>query len=145
MAFDTEKYTKNPFIKGDDLLEGEKVVVTIASAEEVTFPQSGDIVPVLGFLELDQKLTLNKTRVKKLVELLGEDTDSWIGQRIALYQVDVTFQGKTTPGVAVGKAPARAAKVRAAVVEDDVEFEQPAKRKAQPVAVVVEDDDIPFA
>ena len=143
MSFDTAKYTKNPFIKGDDLQEGEKVVVTIKSAEEATFP-SGDTVPVLEFLELDQKLTLNKTRIKKLVEMLGDDTDAWIGQRIALYQVDVTFQGKTMPGVAVGKAPARATKTRP-TVENDVVFEQPAQRKAQPVAVFVEDDDIPFA
>lgn len=144
MAFDTEKYTKSPYIKGDDLPEGEKVVVTIKSAEEVTFPQSGDTVPVLEFLELDQKLTLNRTRVAKLVELFGEETDEWIGQRIALFAVPVSYKGQSSMGVAVGKAPTRAAKVRAVSVQDDVEFEQPAKRKAQPVAVVVEDDDIPF-
>ena len=107
MAFDTEKYTKNPFLKGEDLEEGERTVVTIKTAEEVNFP-SGDTVPVLSFLELEQKLTLNKTRIKKLVELLGEDTDEWIGKKISLYQVDVQFQGKTMPGVAVGASPKKA-------------------------------------
>ena len=145
MSFDTEKYTKNPFIKGADLPEGEKVVVTIKSAEEVTFPQSGDIVPVLEFLELEQKLTLNKTRIKKCIELLGDDTDAWIGQRIALFQVDVNYQGQAMFSVAVGKAPARATKTRLTVA-NEVVFEQPAQRKAQPVAVFVEDDDedVPF-
>ena len=100
MAFDTDKYTKSPFIKGDDLEEGERTVVTIKSAEEVAFP-SGDTVPVLEFLEIDQKLTLNKTRVKKLVEMLGEDTDTWVGRKIAMYRIDVNFNGKTMPGVAV--------------------------------------------
>lgn len=104
MAFDTEKYTKNPFLKGEDLEEGERLIVTIKSAEEVTFP-SGDTVPVLEFLELDQKLTLNKTRVKKCVELMGDDADEWINQKIALFPVDVNFNGKTMPGVAIGKAP----------------------------------------
>jgi len=124
MGFETEKYTKNPFLKGEDLEEGERIVVTIKTAEEVTFP-SGDTVPVIEFMELDQKLTLNKTRIKKLVELLGDDTDEWLGQRISLYQVDVTYQGKTMPGVAVGKAPAKkAAKAKPTTVDtdDDVEF-----------------------
>lgn len=104
MAFDTEKYTKSPFIKGEELEEGERTIVTIKAANEVDFP-SGDTVPVLEFLELDQKLTLNKTRVKKLVEMLGDDTDTWIGQKIAIYRIDVTYQGKSMPGVAVAKAP----------------------------------------
>jgi len=143
MSFDTNKYTKSPFIKGDDLPEGERVVVTIKSAEEVTFPQSGDTVPVLEFLELDQKLTLNRTRVAKLIELFGEETDEWIGQRIALFAIPVSYKGQSSLSVAVGKAPARATKTRA-LVEDDIEFEKPApKRRPQP-AVVVEDEDIPF-
>ncbi|PYJ11253.1 MAG: hypothetical protein DMF06_03315 [Verrucomicrobia bacterium] len=107
MAFDTEKYTKNPFLKGEDLEEGERQVVTIKTAEEVSFP-SGDTVPVLSFMELEQKLTLNKTRIKKLVELLGEDTDEWVGKKIALYPVDVQYNGKTMAGVAVGAPPKKA-------------------------------------
>lgn len=104
MAFDTEKYTKNPFLKGEDLEEGERQIVTIKTAEEVNFP-SGDTVPVLAFMELEQKLTLNKTRIKKLVEILGDDTDEWIGKKIALYPVDVQYNGKTMTGVAVGAPP----------------------------------------
>lgn len=104
MAFDTGKYTQSPFIKGDDLEEGERKVVTIKTAEEVDFP-SGDKVPVISFLELEQKLTLNKTRIKKLVEILGDDTDEWIGKKIAIYPIDVQFNGKTMPGVAVAAPP----------------------------------------
>jgi hypothetical protein len=104
VSFDTEKYTRNPFLKGEDLDEGERTVVTIKTAEEVNFP-SGDTVPVLSFLELDQKLTLNKTRIKKLVEILGDDTDEWVGKKISLYPIDVQYQGKTMPGVAVAAAP----------------------------------------
>jgi hypothetical protein len=134
MAFDVEKYTKNPFLKGEDLEEGERTVVTIKTAEEVNFP-SGDTVPVLSFLELDQKLTLNKTRIKKLVEILGEDTDEWIGKKISLYQVDVQYQGKTMPGVAVA-APPRKPK---GGQEPEVVFEQAKKRKPE-----TEDGENPF-
>lgn len=119
MPFDTEKYTRNPFLKGDDLEEGERTIVTIKSAEEVSFP-SGDTVPVLEFLELDQKLTLNKTRVKKCVELLGEDTDEWIGRKIALYPIDVQYNGKTVPGIAVAAPPkAKSGKAKPEVKFDD--------------------------
>jgi hypothetical protein len=118
MPFDTEKYTRNPFLKGDDLEEGERTVVTIKSAEEVSFP-SGDTVPVLEFLELEQKLTLNKTRVKKCVELLGEDTDEWIGRKIALYPIDVQYNGKTMPGVAIAAPP----KAKAGKAKPEVKFE----------------------
>lgn len=123
MAFNTDKYTSSPFLKGDDLEEGERTVVTIKSAEEVEFP-SGDTVPVLEFIELDQKLTLNKTRVKKLVELLGDDTDEWIGRKISVYRIDVQYQGKTMPGVAVAAAPkGKQAKVKPEVtfMEDEEE------------------------
>lgn len=126
MAFDTNKYAKSPFLKGDDLEEGERTVATIKSAEEVNFP-SGDTVPVLEFLELDQKLTLNKTRVKKLVDLLGDDTDEWIGRKISLYRIDVQFNGKSMPGVAVAAAPkGKQAKLKPEVqfmAEDDEEEE----------------------
>ena len=142
MAFDTNRYTKSPFIHGEDLEDGERVVVTIKDAREAEFPD-GKVVPVLDFLELDQSLTLNKTRVKRLVELLGEDTDSWIGARISIYQVPVTYQGKTMPGVAIGKAPARAVKSKP-TVDDDVVYAAPAKRKPQPVAVVEDEEEAPF-
>jgi hypothetical protein len=135
MAFDTDKYTKSPFIKGDDLEEGERTIVTIKTAEEVAFP-SGDTVPVLAFLELDQKLTLNKTRVKKCVELLGEDTDDWVGKKIALYPVDVQFNGKTMPGVAIAAPPKKKSAVTTATekAKPDVKFMDDE-----------EDDENPFA
>lgn len=121
MAFDTEKYTKSPFLKGEDLEEGERTLVTIKTAEEVNFP-SGDTVPVLSFLELDQKLTLNKTRVKKLVEILGEDTDEWLGKKIALYPVDVQFNGKTQAGIAVAAPPKK--KRDEAKLQPEVSFDK---------------------
>lgn len=121
MSFDAGKYAKNPFLKGEDLDEDERLVVTIKTAEEVTFP-SGDVVPVLEFLEIDQKLTLNKTRVKKLIELYGTDSGEWIDRKIALYPVDVNFQGKTTQGVAIAAPPKKLRTVEQAPVKKEVKF-----------------------
>lgn len=126
MGFDTSKYTQNPYLKGEDLEEGERTVVTIKTAEEVSFP-SGDTVPVLTFLEIEQKLTLNKTRVKKCVELLGEDTEEWIGKRISLYPIDVQYNGKTMPGVAIAAPPKKQA------------------GKPKPEVAFDDDDDVPFS
>ncbi len=142
MAFDTNRYTKSPFIKGEELEDGERLVLTIKDAEEVTFP-SGDTVPVLHFLETDQKLSLNKTRIKKLVELLGDDTDEWVDQKISIYPIPVQFNGKSVVSIAVGKAPS---KKRRADVDNDVEFEQakPSRKLAPPEDDGGTEEDIPF-
>lgn len=120
MGFNASKYTEAPYIKGEDLEEGERMMVTILSAEEVTFP-SGDTVPVVKFLETDKKLTLNKTRVKKLVEMFGEDTEEWEGQLIALYPVPVQYNGKSSMGVAIAP-PKKKKKSDPAPAKTDVKF-----------------------
>lgn len=106
MAINTEKYTQNPFIKGEDLDEDERLVLTIKAAYETKFP-SGDEVPVLEFLEDERKLTLNKTRVRKMVEMFGPDSDEWLDRRIALLPVPVQFNGKSQMGVAITAPPKR--------------------------------------
>lgn len=122
MTIDTDKYTQNPFIKGEDLEEGERKILTIKAAYETTFP-SGDTVPVLEFLETDQKLTLNKTRVRKAVELFGPDSDAWINRQVALYPVPVQFNGKSQMGVAIaGVAKKSKVATQAASPKNDVQF-----------------------
>lgn len=130
MGFNVDKYTRNPFLKGEDLEEGERLIVTIKEAEEVTFP-SGDVVPVLDFLEIEQRLTLNKTRVKKLAEMFGPDTDTWINQKIALYPIDVTYQGKSSLGVAIASAGRKGTKV-AKPAASDVQFMDEAEDDGNP-------------
>ena len=120
MGFDAGKYTKGQWLKGEDLEEGERMVVTIKRAEEHTF-QSGEMQPVLEFLEIDQKLTLNKTRIRKLIEMLGDDTDTWVDQKISLYTVPVQFNGKTMMSIAIAPAPKKKA-VAAPTPSRDVKF-----------------------
>lgn len=131
MPFDPTEYTKGVWLKGEDLEEGERMVVTIKSAEEQTF-QDGKKQPVLEFLELEQKLSLNKTRVKKCVELLGEDTEEWIGKRISLYQTPTQFNGKEFLSVAIAAPPKK--KAGAEKVKPEVKFMEEE-----------EEDDDPFA
>jgi len=135
LPFNTEKYTESPYLKGSDLEEGERLTVTIKSAEEATFPQSGDTVPILGFLELEKQLTLNRTRITKLVELFGPDTEDWLGKKISLYPVDVNYQGKITQGVAIAAPPKKSKGGQ----QPEVEFERPAKKKQED-----DDEENPF-
>jgi len=121
MSINTEKYTQNPFLKGEDLEDGERMVLTIKAAYETTFP-SGDTVPVLEFLETSQKLTLNKTRVRKAVELFGPDSDAWINQRVALYPVPVQFNGKSQMGVAIAGVAKKGKAAQVASPKNDVQF-----------------------
>ncbi len=122
MGFNAEKYTKGAFLKGADLEEGERLIVTIKSAEEVEMP-SGDLVPVIELLEISEKLTLNKTRIRKLVELFGPDSDAWINRQVALYPVPVQFNGKSQMGVAIaGVAKKSKVATQAASPKNDVQF-----------------------
>ena len=116
MAIDFSKYDKSSWLKGSDLEQGEFLPVTVEAVSEHTFP-SGDESIVVKFLELDKRLVLNKTRRDKLIEMLGSDDEEWLGHRITLYPVDVSFQGKTTVGVAIGAVPRK--KAAKPVVEDD--------------------------
>ena len=121
-GFDAGKYAQGEWLKGEDLEDGERTIVTISKAYEHRFEQSGDIRPVIEFQELDQKLSLNKTRVKKLLELFGPDTTLWVGKKIAIYPVDVTFNGKSMASVAITRAPQKGAGKKTAEATADVEF-----------------------
>jgi hypothetical protein len=75
-----------------------------------------DISPYfLEFVELPgKKLGLNKTNMKTLEKLLGQETDHWKGRRVTIGSEDVFFQGQYVPAVRVrptlpaGPAPAPA-------------------------------------
>ena len=135
MSFDPTKYTTGKWMKGDDIEDGERIIVTIEQAYEHTFEQNGDVRPALDFLEIEQSLSLNKTNTKKLIDLFGNDPDDWQGKQISLIRNPQSFNGKF--GVLVGAPP----KKRGPTLLDDaadVVFEQPATKR-KPVA-----DEEPF-
>lgn len=66
----------------------------------------------LRFEELTQQLGLNETNNGMMIEMLGHETDDWVGKRITLF-VDSTvmYKGKRTGGVRIrSKLPTAAAK-----------------------------------
>lgn len=105
MALDLRKYTQGKWFNGNSLAPDERKVVTIRNARDHRFERSNETRPILEFEEIEQKLSLNNTRLLKLIELLGDDPDKWAGKRITLYQTEVNFGGKQVPSIAISPAP----------------------------------------
>jgi hypothetical protein len=46
-------------------------------------------------------LLLNQTNIKTLAKAFGYDSDDWLGNAIALFVVDVPFQGEMRKGIRI--------------------------------------------
>ena len=55
----------------------------------------------MSFEETPQGFVVNKTNFTALALMLGEDTNDWIGAKVALYPSRVDFKGKTMPTIKV--------------------------------------------
>ena len=56
---------------------------------------------VLSFKDNDRKLRLNKTNAETLIKRAGDDYSKWVGRKIMIAAVPVTYKGKTVGGVRV--------------------------------------------
>ena len=105
----------------------KELVGTIRSVDRTEFKNddgSAAAKPVLHFQDMSQALVLNKTNFTALSLMFGEDTDGWVGEKVALYPSRVDFKGKTMPTIKV-RRPQRAAAATASgghPFDDDVQF-----------------------
>jgi len=68
-----------------DIEEG--IPVTVRKVEKVKLPKTGDTW-LITFREYpDAALALNKTNLKKLVDLFGDETDEWLKEKVKLIVV----------------------------------------------------------
>src|SRR5262249_6066216 len=93
------------YMRADDL-QGTDRIVTIASVdfEDFTDPKTRrtETKPVARFREKAAKpLVFNRTNFKITSDLLGEDTDDWIGQQIILYVTRVESFGDMVEAIRV--------------------------------------------
>lgn len=82
MSFDAKKFARSDFLRADDIEQA--VIVTISGAAVKTIGQAQEEKPILSFYELPQGLVLNRSRVRAMLELFGDNTDAWVGQRVVL-------------------------------------------------------------
>lgn len=99
-------FTTSPYVKKEQLKEGEELHLTIQSyaKEEVGNEEDGkESKWVLSFEEIEEKLILNKSRGEAIAAATGSfEMDDWIGKKIALYNdPTVKFGGKKVGGLAV--------------------------------------------
>lgn len=56
----------------------------------------------LQFAEVEQGLILNRTNLKTLAGLWGDETESWLGKKIEIYVDEaIAFRGKVVAGLRV--------------------------------------------
>jgi hypothetical protein len=86
----------SPHLEAADLCGKEKVV----TMKSVGFKVVGEAKVnkgVIEFEEFDRGMVLNRTNLKRVIELHGTETDDWTGKKITLYPSETDFQGKTVP------------------------------------------------
>ena len=76
---------------GADL--GDSVNVTIKGFDRAEVGKEKQLKSRLWFEEFDRPLVINRTNVKALIDLFGNDTEEWIGERCNMYVSETSFQG----------------------------------------------------
>jgi hypothetical protein len=96
-------YDKSRFLNAvDDLKGGERKF----KIKEVTAEDVGKESKLVVWFTNDKKgLVLNKTNNRVLRKEYGDDVEGWTGKIIAVFAMDVLFQGKLTPGLRVRILP----------------------------------------
>lgn len=103
---------------GTDL--GDSVNVTIKGFDKSEVGKEKQVRSRLFVEEFDRPLVINRTNVKALIDLYGNDTADWIGQPFNLYVSETSFQGDTV----------RCLRVRAPKVDKNTK-EKPAAKQAR--------------
>ena len=89
------------FLKAGDVktlkLKGKPLVIRNVKSVEL----QGKKKLVLGFESIDQRLVLNATNTRILIEDASEETDEWIGKVLTLNVVKVNFNGETVDSIQI--------------------------------------------
>ena len=115
------------YLSGDDL-DGE-VIVTIDRVVMESFrdprTRQESRKPVMYFQRAKRGLIINRTNWRTVADLYGDESDNWVGKRIALVSMMVDAYGKQTKAVRV--RPTRPPEPRA---RNDVSVAEPTDSSA---------------
>ena len=136
--------SESRYLRADDL-RGREVEVTIAGAETVDL-SDGKTKIALSFTGKEKLLVLNVTNARAIEDVLGDETDQWVGHRIVLFPTRVDFQGQRVPAIRVRVPQPGLADVKAAASKAKASAVVPVQRPApEPHLSSADfDDDIPF-
>ena len=60
---------------------------------------------LIGFEDVEKILVVNKTNNEILTEAYGDETDAWVGKRVILNLVSLSFKGERTLSIQLSPAP----------------------------------------
>lgn len=90
------------FLKAADV--PEPLLLTITVVRQETMPSDEhERKWTLYFLEREQGLVLNATNARTLAELFGDDSESWVGERIVVFPTTTDFGGRQVDCLRVRK------------------------------------------
>lgn len=97
--------------KSDDLLQGDFTLLIDEVTQEGFKQEDGYMAKklVLTFRGTDKRFISNTTNSNIMFDMLGDDTDDWVGQRITLHLGKTNYQGKRVNCIEVKEAPAKKA------------------------------------
>ena len=106
------------YLKAADL-QGRNISVQISGVqlEDVGSDDKPERKPVVYFTGAKKGLVLNKTNALSISEVIGPETDNWVGVKVQLFATRVPFQGRMVDAIRLSvprDAPATAAKPAAA-------------------------------
>jgi hypothetical protein len=115
------------FLKSADFKDEETKIFTIDNVRLETLGQGDDkeTKPIVSFVETDKEFVLNKTNATTIAKNLTDDTDAWVGKRVALHVVDVQMRGEMVPAIRVKTKQPQAAPVAPPPLDDDIFADDP--------------------
>ena len=93
------------YLKATDFTDGPALLVMDRTEIETI---GDDRKMIIYFQGKEKGLVCNKTNANTIADLYGDDTESWRGREIVLFEAYVDFQGKSVPAVRV-RAPKKKA------------------------------------
>ena len=90
----------SPHLEAADLA-GEEKVVTIKGVDFHDVGEEKARKGVVYFEEYKRAMVFNRTNLKRVIALYGNDTDEWAGKRLTLYPSETDFAGRTVPCIRV--------------------------------------------
>ena len=115
--------TESKYFRASDF--SKEIICTVESVDSCEFKNddgSAAVKPVLHFQDMPQALVLNKTNFTALSLMFGEDTNDWIGAKVALYPSRVDYKGETMPTIKVRRPQKAAPASGGHPFNDDVPF-----------------------
>jgi hypothetical protein len=90
------------YLSANDVTEaGVRVRIQSVQMEQVDQDAGKPHKPVVYFLGEPRGMVLNVTNTNTIMDMYGQDSDSWVGKDVTLFKTHVDFQGRMVPAIRV--------------------------------------------